>query len=172
VLGVDREGAELVFEFKLPVDLPAPVTQPYGVEYFKEPMGYLGPNDDIQYRNVGALWRPGRFHNGIDYGVPCLSPVYAAGLGIVRLAGMSPSGFGLRLVINHGVRVCTLYGHLSFIAVDLHAVVKQGDLLGFSGGGMGDGRDGNSDGCHLHFSVLWLDGGVYHDPIPYFKGLR
>ncbi len=105
-----------------------------------------------------------KFHQGLDYGLPCGTQLYAAGDGTVY-HNTYESGYGVNVVtIDHGQGVTSLYGHLSSKTVVDGATVKRGDPIGLSGGGTGNAAaDGVSSGCHLHLGIL-LDG--YHDQDP------
>jgi hypothetical protein len=91
-----------------------------------------------------------RGHNGMDYGCPERTPVYAAHAGQVGRIGFEDGGYG-----NY-VRVNTRWGrvidaHLSRYVVAMGQVIKAGDLIGFSG------NTGCSSGPHLHHEIR-LDG--------------
>lgn len=141
-----------------------PVSQSYGNgQNDAEPLGYRYPDGSIRYV-AGAGATLGHWHNGIDYALPCGTPIYAPADGTVYAAGLSSTGFGLRLMLKHSECV-TLYGHLTRILVPaVGATVKAGQLVAYSGGGNGDARDGDSTGCHLHFSVMAPDATTYLDP--------
>jgi len=102
-----------------------------------------------------------RMHTGIDFGVPCGTPVHAAADGEVISAG-GAGGYGNRVVIDHGEvsggDLATTYNHLSRIVV-WGGTVRRGQLIAYSG------TTGLSTGCHLHFETL-LDG-RYVNPMNY-----
>ena len=68
--------------------------------------------------------------------------------------------YGSCVVVDHGLGVHTLYGHLSEIAVETGASVQRGDVLGRSG------ATGLAGGDHVHFAVLV--GGEYVDPVEWW----
>ncbi len=72
--------------------------------------------------------------------------VYAAFLGI----------YGNCLILDHGLGVMSLYGHLSHISVTPGQMVKQNQVVAQSG------ATGLALGDHLHFSVLV--GGIFVQP--------
>jgi len=92
-------------------------------------------------------------HNGLDFGIPLGTPVYAAAAGTVTRADMDSTGYGLHVRIQHKhpdseVDDClTLYGHLQSLAVKAGQSVKAGQVIGESG------NTGNSTGPHLHFEI-------------------
>ncbi|HEY6796777.1 MAG TPA: peptidoglycan DD-metalloendopeptidase family protein [Kineosporiaceae bacterium] len=102
-----------------------------------------------------------RMHTGVDFGVPCGTPVRAAADGDIVSAGPA-GGYGNRVVIDHGEvgggDLATTYNHLSSILVR-GGSVRRGQLIAYSG------TTGLSTGCHLHFETL-LDG-RYVNPMNY-----
>ena len=125
--------------------------------------GFLSPaaNGPIT-SGFGMRYHPilhiSRMHTGIDFGIPCGTPVYASADGDVISAGWA-GGYGNRVVIDHGmvrgVDLATTYNHLtSIVAGGGH--VARGQLIAYSG------TTGLSTGCHLHFETL-VNGG-YVDP--------
>jgi murein DD-endopeptidase MepM/ murein hydrolase activator NlpD len=90
-----------------------------------------------------------RLHAGIDFAVPCGTPVHAAAAGSVVSAGWG-GGYGNRIVVSNGVvngiSLATTYNHLSRIIVH-GGHVSRGQLIGYSG------TTGSSTGCHLHFET-------------------
>jgi len=144
-----------------------PITQAFAEVNSFEPTGYLSPEGTIAYQPASY----DHYHNGVDYGVACGTPVHAAAAGTIVEAGISSVGFGLRLMIDHGA-IGTLYAHLTDITVKVGQKVKQDQIVAHTGGGNGDERDGNSTGCHLHWSVYWYQDGVtvYLPPAAFVYG--
>jgi murein DD-endopeptidase MepM/ murein hydrolase activator NlpD len=103
-----------------------------------------------------------RMHTGVDWGVPCGTPVHAAANGDIVSAGPA-GGYGNRIVIDHGEvgggDLATTYNHLSRILVESGSV-RRGQVIALSG------STGLSTGCHLHFETL-LDG-RYVNPMTFF----
>ena len=117
-----------------------PITSPFG----------------LRFHPILHIWR---LHSGIDFGIPCGTPVYAAAPGVVISAGWA-GGYGNRVVIDHGVvdgvDLATTYNHLtSIVAGGGH--VSRGQLIAYSG------TTGLSTGCHLHFETLV--NGSYVNPV-------
>jgi murein DD-endopeptidase MepM/ murein hydrolase activator NlpD len=102
--------------------------------------------------------RGNRFHTGLDFSAATGAPVTAAAAGRVTSAGWNPGGWGLRVAIDHGGGVRTLYAHLSRVGVRAGQRVAVGQRVGRVG------SSGNSTGPHLHFEV-WLRGAAL-DPRP------
>lgn len=91
-----------------------------------------------------------RMHDGQDLAAATGTPVAAAAPGKVTFAGISgslTSGFGRLVVVDHGDRIATFYGHLSAISVTSGQAVTAGQVIGAVG------STGGSTGPHLHFQV-------------------
>jgi LysM repeat protein len=98
------------------------------------------------------------FHKGIDIDGVREERVLAAAAGEVVFAGRM-SGFGNVVMIDHGSRLITVYGHLSRSIVRLEDAVGQGQTIGYVG------STGSATGSHLHFEVRHK--GVPVDPLQY-----
>lgn len=103
-----------------------------------------------------------RLHAGLDIGAKFGEEIIAADGGTVLIAEYSDS-YGNFVLIDHGDRYSTAYGHMSEIAVEAGQDVKQGELIGYIG------STGWSTGPHLHFEIR-LDGERI-DPEEFFSGL-
>lgn len=145
--------------------MPA-ITQTFANIHERQPLGYLYPDGTVGYHLAEAA-KANHFHNGVDYGLNCGTPLYAPADGRVIMAGHDETGFGLCLMLDHGP-VVTLFAHQSQVTVSAGMDVKAGELVSYSGGGTGDWRDGNSNGCHLHFSCIDIETGRYRNPEVYF----
>jgi len=99
-----------------------------------------------------------RPHRGVDYAAPRGTPVRATGSGRVAYAGRK-GGYGKTVVLRHGSRYTTLYGHLSRYAKGVRrgAAVRQGQVIGYVG------STGVSTGPHLHYE--FRINGVHRDPL-------
>lgn len=102
-------------------------------------------------------------HRAIDIVVSQGSPVASAADGVVFLArDGGATGFSY-LLIGHRGGYATLYGHLSRFTVSAGQDVRQGEIIGFSGGKPGThGAGPMTTGPHLHFEVI--QSGVNIDP--------
>jgi len=96
-------------------------------------------------------------HRAIDIAVPIGTPVKAVDRGKVVYAGWNPTGYGFRVVIDHGIDYLTLYAHLSDIYVEAGQIVGKGQVIGVSG------SNGNITGPHLHFEIR--DYGILVNPL-------
>ena len=86
-------------------------------------------------------------HLGYDLASHANAPVGAANAGIVRFAA-NLSIYGETVIIDHGMGLMTLYGHLAAITVEEGQQVSKGDIIGKSG------STGLAGGDHLHFGVV------------------
>ncbi len=137
--------------------------------------------------NFGEL-RNNHFHSGIDIKTQGVEgkPVYSIADGYISRIGVSPSGYGLALYIDHPNGQTSVYGHLSSynvriaeyirqeqykqenFRVDLklkpyQIPVKKGDLVAYSG------NTGGSGGPHLHFEIRDTKSEKALDPLVYYK---
>ena len=108
--------------------------------------------------NGGFDWHP-----GLDIAVDIGTPVYAAAMGTVEMAGWN-GGYGQYVKIRHGNGYESAYGHMSGIAVTAGQQVRKGEIIGFVG------STGYSTGPHLHFEVF-VDGENI-DPLYMLKKAR
>ncbi|GBD44506.1 Murein DD-endopeptidase MepM [bacterium HR40] len=90
-----------------------------------------------------------RMHKGVDFAAPTGTPIYAAGDGVVVMAGPY-SAYGNYVRIRHTREFETAYGHMSRIATGIRSGVRvrQGQVIGYVG------STGMSTGPHLHYEVL------------------
>jgi murein DD-endopeptidase MepM/ murein hydrolase activator NlpD len=90
--------------------------------------------------------QPGSPHSGVDFPAPTGAPVHATQAGRVVLA----EGLffpGNTVIVDHGLGVYTLYGHLSKISVGPGDEVEAGTVLGEVG------ATGRVTGPHLHWGL-------------------
>lgn len=104
----------------------------------------LGISSLYGYR-THPKWGGIRHHDGIDIAVTD-ADVVATAFGIVVRAGFS-SGYGNYVEIDHRNGYRTIYGHLSFIFVE---VGQQVDLMAVIGR---SGSTGIATGEHIHYEV-------------------
>lgn len=98
-------------------------------------------------------------HFGYDLAALATSPITASNAGRVAFAG-DLGIYGSCVILDHGVGVWSLYGHLSSIDVAEGDRVTKGQVLGMSG------ATGLAGGDHLHFAILV--GGQYVDPVEWW----
>jgi len=99
-----------------------------------------------------------RAHKGVDYAAPIGTPVKSTADGIVSYAGTN-GGYGKMIVLRHGDKYSTAYGHLSRFATDITVGkrIEQGQTIGYVG------MTGLATGPHLHYE--FRINGVHHNPL-------
>ena len=98
-------------------------------------------------------------HLGYDLASTSHAPVPASNDGVVAYAD-DLGIYGKTVIVDHGLGLFSLYGHLSEIGVGRGSAVARGDSLGRTG------MTGLAGGDHLHFSMLVS--GVFVDPLEWF----
>jgi murein DD-endopeptidase MepM/ murein hydrolase activator NlpD len=98
-------------------------------------------------------------HYGFDLAVTKGAPVEAANRGRVLFAG-ELGIYGNCVILDHGLGLTSLYGHLAQIDVEQGQLVEKGARLGRSG------HTGLAGGDHLHFAILV--GETYVDPVEWW----
>ena len=116
----------------------------------------------ISSRFSNKRWHPvlskWRSHKGVDYAAARGTPVRASGDGKIIFAG-NKGGYGRLVVIRHGGRYTTAYGHLHRYAKGARngKKVKQGQIIGYVG------SSGLATGPHLHYE--FRVNGKHIDPL-------
>ena len=105
---------------------------------------------------IHPILRFARMHRGVDFGAARGTPIHAAADGQVARAGWA-GGYGRQVRVAHGGGLVTSYSHMSSLAVEPGALVRQGQLIGYVG------SSGLSTGPHLHYEVH--RGGVAVNPM-------
>jgi len=152
----------------------------YRAVYYTDPMGngdYFDENgksmrkaflrSPVEFSRISSRfsnnrWHPvlqkWRSHKGIDYAAKRGTPIRASGDGKVIFAG-TKGGYGRAIIIQHGDRYTTLYGHLNGYARGIRSGtrVKQGQIIGYVG------SSGLATGPHLHYE--FRVNGVHRNPL-------
>ncbi len=152
----------------------------YRAVYYKDPKGnvdYFSPDgksmrkaflrSPVEFSRISSRfsnkrWHPilskWRSHKGVDYAAKRGTPVRASGDGKVIFAG-TKGGYGRLIVIRHGGRYTTAYGHLNGYARGVRSgkKVKQGQIIGYVG------SSGLATGPHLHYE--FRVNGVHRNPL-------
>lgn len=99
-----------------------------------------------------------RAHQGTDYAAPTGTPVKATGDGRIVHIGRK-GGYGNTIILQHGGRYSTLYGHLSRYARGMHhgSRVEQGQVIAYVG------STGLATGPHLHYE--FRVNGAHKNPV-------
>jgi murein DD-endopeptidase MepM/ murein hydrolase activator NlpD len=89
----------------------------------------------------------GERNDGIKIGVPTGTPVLAAADGVVAYAGSGVPGLGGVVILRHGDRFTTVYGHAKELLVQRGQSVKRGQQIARSG------DTGYAARPQLHFEI-------------------
>jgi murein DD-endopeptidase MepM/ murein hydrolase activator NlpD len=108
---------------------------------------------------AGGVNNSEAIHYGYDLASTSMAAVNAANHGRVVFAD-DLGIYGNCVLVDHGLGLSTLYGHLSQIDVSVGDEVQKGEPLGLSG------ATGLAGGDHLHFAVQV--GGTYVDPLEWW----
>lgn len=102
------------------------------------------------------------YHKGIDIANRAAPNILAADAGRVIVAGWPDnSGYGNRVIIDHGNGFKTLYAHMAKIYVISGQSVGRGAAIGQMG------STGRSTGTHLHFEII--QNGVHLNPLNFLR---
>ncbi len=116
----------------------------------------------VSSRFSNKRWHPvlskWRSHKGVDYAAKRGTPIRASGDGKIKFAG-TKGGYGRTIIIQHGGRYTTVYGHLHRYAKGSRSgkKVKQGQIIGYVG------SSGLATGPHLHYE--FRVNGVHRNPL-------
>lgn len=102
-------------------------------------------------------------HEGIDFGVPEGTQVYAPHDGVATIKDEGTHSYGLSLTIDDGKRR-SLLAHLSSVSVTNGQTLYQGDPIAKSG------KSGNASGPHLHWTFRIIKNGVVQNKDNGFNG--
>lgn len=143
---IDKLVAEQASSGKIPSKYSGTLSWPMGGVVTQE-FGCTGVLSEPRVGNCA------HFHQGIDLAAPCLTPVHAAGAGVVVFAGYNPYDAPPRawlVIIAHSTSLVTWYAHMTGRApagIYVGANVAAGQLVGT------ENTTGHSSGCHLHWAV-------------------
>ena len=152
---IDQLVGEQGRQGKIPSQFSGTLKWPMGGEITQE-FGCTGVASEPR---VGSC---AHFHQGIDIAAPCLTPVYAAGAGVVVFAGYNPYDAAPQawlVIIAHSTSLVTWYAHMTGRApagIYVGASVAAGQLVGT------ENTTGHSSGCHLHWAARV--NGVFMNP--------
>ncbi|MEO8218850.1 MAG: M23 family metallopeptidase [Acidobacteriota bacterium] len=103
---------------------------------------------------ISPFTKASDFHKGLDLAAPVGTQVVASADGVVTFAGRFPLPqsvawwrFGNVVVINHGDRFITIYGHCDTVRVTAGQTVNQGQPIATVG------STGWSTNSHLHYEI-------------------
>lgn len=95
---------------------------------------------------IHPIFKIAKMHYGIDFSAPSGTFIQATGAGKIIEASYE-SGYGLRVVIDHGYGYRTLYGHMKSVSVKVGETVARGQKIGTVG------STGTSTAPHCHYEV-------------------
>lgn len=126
--------------------------------FLRTPVNYTRISSPFNLQRKHPILNRIRAHTGVDYAAPTGTPVKASGEGKVVFIGRK-GGYGKAIVLQHGTKYSTLYGHLSRFKQGLRegAKVNQGEVIGYVG------QTGLATGPHLHYE--FRVNGVHRDPL-------
>ncbi|MCC6303316.1 MAG: peptidoglycan DD-metalloendopeptidase family protein [Gammaproteobacteria bacterium] len=126
--------------------------------FLRSPVAFTRVSSGFSLGRMHPILNRIRSHKGVDYAAPTGTPVKSTGDGKIAFKGVK-GGYGNVVIVQHGNRYSTLYGHLSGFARGLRAGsrVAQGQVIGYVG------MTGLATGPHLHYE-FHVDG-VHRNPL-------
>ena len=126
--------------------------------FLRSPMDFTRITSRFNPNRLHPIFKTKRPHRGVDYGASRGTPIKTTSNGRVVFAGVK-GGYGNVVIIKHGRKYSTLYGHMHKFAKGIRkgSKVKQGQVIGYVG------STGYATGPHLHYE-LRVDG-VHRDPL-------
>ncbi len=126
--------------------------------FLRSPVKFSRISSRFTNKRYHPLLHKFRSHKGVDYAAARGTPVRASGDGKVIFRGRK-GGYGNAIILKHGSRYTTLYGHLSRFNRKVRAGsrVKQGQIIGYVG------STGLASGPHLHYE--FRVNGVHRNPL-------
>lgn len=137
-----------------------PIPEKKGTGSFIYPIKNYKITSYFGSRNTGIIGAS-KYHQGVDFGAPTGTKIYATDGGTVSFAGYQ-NGYGYLVIIDHGGLYQSRYGHCSKLLVKKGDAVYQGQNIALVG------STGVSSGPHLHFEIRYKD--VAYNPLPYLNG--
>lgn len=100
------------------------------------------------------------FHDGVDFGASCGTPIKAVSAGRVTFTG-SAGAYGQRVIVDHGGGLESIYGHVQTgsFKVSVGQLIEAGTVVA------GIGATGVVSGCHLDLKIRIA--GDFTNPVPY-----
>jgi len=132
--------------------------------YFYEPhqlseMKMILPVDSSKVSSEFGKQRTGYKHHGVDIPVPSGTPIKSPLDGVIVAKGIKDTGYqdnscGGTIRIQHSDNITSRYCHVRKITkLEDGTPVKQGEVIGYTGGGLNDPYKGSSKGAHLHWEL-------------------
>ena len=126
--------------------------------FFRTPLDFARISSNFNLRRRHPILNIIRAHKGVDYAAKTGTPIKATGDAKVAYVGVK-GGYGNVIILQHGSRYTTLYGHLSKFRSGLRvgSKVSRGQIIGYVG------RSGLATAPHLHYE--FRINGVHVNPI-------
>jgi murein DD-endopeptidase MepM/ murein hydrolase activator NlpD len=126
--------------------------------FLRTPVEYTRISSGFSLGRMHPILNHIRAHKGVDYAAPTGTPVKVTANGKIIFRGKK-GGYGNTIIVQHGNKYSTLYGHLSRFRGGLStgSSVKQGQVIGYVG------MTGLATGPHLHYE--FRINGVHHNPL-------
>jgi murein DD-endopeptidase MepM/ murein hydrolase activator NlpD len=126
--------------------------------FLRTPVEYTRISSGFSLGRMHPILNRIRAHKGVDYAAPIGTPVKVTANGKILFEGKK-GGYGNTIIVQHGNKYSTLYGHLSRFSSSLStgSRVRQGQVIAYVG------MTGLATGPHLHYEFR-IDG-VHHDPL-------
>lgn len=126
------------------------------------------PLSNSQITSQFGVQRGNKQHLGVDLKAQSGTEIKSPADGKITDAGFKEGACGGTIKIEHQNGFTSRYCHCKDIRVQVGQQVKQGDVIGLTGGASGDKGAGNSRGPHLHFELQ--RNGTLVDPMDYIGG--
>lgn len=123
--------------------------------FLRAPLNFSYISSSFNPKRYHPILKRVKAHNGIDYGAPKGTPVFAAGDGKVTRSAYGKYN-GHHVFIQHANSIVTKYLHFTNRTVKQGQRVKQGQVIGYVG------ATGLAQGPHLHYEFLL--NGVHRNP--------
>ena len=126
--------------------------------FLRSPVNFSRISSRFTTKRYHPILHKFRSHKGVDYAAGRGTPIRASGDGKVIFKGRK-GGYGKTIVLKHGSRYTTLYGHLNNYNKKIRSGgrVKQGQIIGYVG------STGLASGPHLHYE--FRVNGVHRNPL-------
>jgi murein DD-endopeptidase MepM/ murein hydrolase activator NlpD len=126
--------------------------------FLRTPVEYTRISSGFSLGRLHPILNRIRAHKGVDYAAPTGTPVKATADGKIVFRGKK-GGYGNVIILQHGSKYSTVYGHLSRFRGGLStgSSVRQGQVIGYVG------MTGLATGPHLHYE--FRINGVHHNPL-------
>lgn len=136
----------------------SPTGQALRKVFFRTPLDVVRVSSGFNLARRHPILNIIRAHKGVDYAAVTGTPVKATSDASVAFAGVK-GGYGNVIILQHGDRYTTLYGHLSRFRAGLRVGmrVNRGQVIGFVG------HSGLATAAHLHYE--FRINGVHVNPM-------